>query len=402
MPYNLKPISEVEVKGKTILLRVDINSTVKKGKVVKGPKMLEHAETIRELMELGAKVVILSHQGRKGRDDFIDMSSHHRRLSAIIEKEIPLFRWDEDYISAIKKLKDGEALLLENTRFLDFEAEEKSPEEHSKNPVIKSLAETADFFVLDALSVAHRSHATIVGFTPLLPSYAGPVLKKELGAMKKLREVRDSTVLVLGGIKPKDSLDVAEKMLESEKAERVLLGGGLGEMAIIAKGSELGKKEKHLKKMGLMESLPKLRELMEKYPEKICFPADLAVRRYGKRKEISLAELPVDEDIFDVGEITVQNYKRFIDKSDVVIYNGSFGATEKYQFSFGTRKILSFLCETHAFTLVGGGDTVTALVRLGFKMKEFGHVSLAGKAFLKFLAGNHLPGLRALKEAQSV
>ncbi len=400
MPYALKSIKDVEVRGKTVILRVDINSTVKGGKIVKGPKILEHAETIRKLMERGAKVVILSHQGRKGRDDFIDLSSHRKSLSTIIEKEIPLFKWNEDYISAIKKLKEGEAILMENTRFLEFENENLPPEEHAKNPVIKEMAAVGDIFVLDALSVAHRSHATVVGFTPLLPSYAGPVLKNELSAMKKINEVKDSTVLILGGIKPVDSLSVAEKMLESEKVSRVLLGGCLGELAIIAKGSRLGYKEQYLKEKGIMDSLPKVKELLEKYPDKICFPSDLAVRRYGKRVEISLAELPVDEDIFDVGEITVENYKRFINKADIVIFNGSFGVTEKYQFAFGTRKILSFLCHCRAFTLLGGGDTVTALVRLGFKMKEFGHVSLAGKALLKFLAGNNLPGLIALKKAQ--
>lgn len=393
---GIHPIENEKVKGKTILLRADLNSTVKNGRLLKSPKLAAHARTIRYLTSEGAKVIVLSHQGRKGRDDFIDLTNHRETLQRLTDLEVKFFKWNQDYIPAIKKMKEGEAILLDNTRFLDFETEKKSAEEHAKEVKIKELADNADIFVLDALSVAHRAHATVIGFTALLPSFAGPVLVKELEALKKVESIKDNGLLVLGGLKPEESLKVMEKMLTEKRVKRVLLGGGLGELAIIAKGTSLGEKDKFLKEKGLMDSVPELKKLLEKFNGQISFPVDLAIRRKGQREEISLAELPVEEMIYDVGEITVQNYASFIDKADLAIFNGPFGKFESYQFAYGTRKILEALSHSRAYTIIGGGDTVTAVVRLGFKEKEFNHVSLAGKALLEFLVGNELPGLTAL------
>jgi len=411
MINSIRSIEDEKVKGKTILLRVDLNSSVKTsqelvsasdkpkyrhGRLLKSPKLAAHARTIRYLASEGARVVVLSHQGRKGRDDFIDLSSHQRTLERLTDLEVRFFKWDDDYLSAIKKMKEGEVVLLDNTRFLEFEAENRKPEEHAKEPVIRDLAGVADLFVLDALSVAHRSHATVVGFTVLLPSFAGPVLVSELEALRKIEAVKDNGLLILGGMKPEDSLRVMERMLSEKRVSRVLLGGALGELAIIAKGSTLGEKDKFLEEKGVLSSLEEMKRLLARFNGLVSFPVDLAIRRKGQREEISLAELPVEEMIYDVGEITVQNYESFINKADLVIFNGPLGRFESYQFAYGTRKVLEALCRTRAYTIVGGGDTVTAVVRLGFKDKEFNHVSLAGKALLEFLVGEKLPGLAAL------
>jgi len=412
MINGVRPIEGEGIKGKTVLLRADLNSAVKTsqeleddsetdskhkhGRLLKSPKLSAHAQTIRFLTGKGARVVVLSHQGRKGRDDFINLESHRDTLENLTDLKVKFFAWNEDYISAIKKMKDCEAVLLDNTRFLEFETKERTPEEHAKEKEIKALAGVSDLFVLDALSVAHRSHATVVGFTALLPSFAGPVLVKELEALKRVDSIKDNGLLILGGLKPVDSIKVMEKMLKERRVKQVLLGGGLGELAIIAKGSKLGEKDKFLKENGLMESLPALKKLLDKFNGHIVFPVDLAVRRKGLREEISLAELPVEETIYDIGEITASSYESYINKADLVIFNGPMGRFESYQFAYGTRKMLEVLCRSRAYTIIGGGDTVTAVVRLGFKDREFDHVSLAGKAMLQYLVGEKLPGLLAL------
>jgi len=409
---HIKSIETEEVKGKTILLRVDINSAVKTsqdfgdedsddikfkhGRLLKSPKLAAHAKTIRFLAGDGAKVVVLSHQGRKGREDFISLKAHKKTLERLTDLKVKFFPWKNGYLEAIKKMKNGEVILLDNTRFLEFETEEKPAAEHAKTREIKKLAELADMFVLDALSVAHRAHASVVGFTALLPSFAGPVLVDELEALSKIENIKDNALLVLGGMKPEDSLKTMDKMLCSRRVKQVLVGGALGELCIIAKGTSLGEKDKFLKEKKILDALPEVKRQLEKFNGKICFPVDLAIRRKGAREEISLAELPIKEMIYDVGEVTVQNYQSIIEKAKLVIFNGPVGRFESYQFAYGTRKILEALCRTRAYSIVGGGDTVTAVVRLGFKEKEFDHVSLAGKALLQFLVGNELPGLTAL------
>lgn len=396
MSGNIKFVSKEDVKGKTIILRVDLNSSVKDGQILKSPKVVAHSDTIYHLSKKGAKLVVLSHQGRKGEPSFINLQPHRQAMEELTGRKIEFFTWDQDYLEAIKNMKDGNVMMLDNTRFLDFETEKKEPNEHAKNDTLRALAEVADMFVLDAFSVAHRKHATVVGFTALLPSYAGPVMEKELKALERLNRTQEDTVLVLGGTKPDDSIAIINKMLSEEKVQKVLLGGILGEIGVVAKGQPLGAKDEFLKKRGIDKAIDSMKGLLEEYNDHISIPVDLAVERYGRRVEISLAELPCKHMIYDIGEITANEYERWIKNANFVIYNGPFGRFEDYKFAYGTRKILNALTESRGFSLAGGGDTVTAMLRLGFKEKEFSHVSLAGKALLSYLAGEELPGLNAL------
>jgi phosphoglycerate kinase len=225
---KIKSISDENIKGKTILLRVDFNTTLEFGKVIRSPKIIQHMKTVRILCEQGAKVVVLSHQGRKGEKDFVSLSNHFELLKQFTFDSVKKFEfasWQENYLKKIKELKEGEALLLENTRFLDIETAKIPIEEMAANPIIKGLADTADLFVLDALSVAHRPHATVVAFTKLLPSFAGPYLKEEIDALVKLEEMagKTKTCLVLGGAKPEEPIAIMKKMLSENKVEHVLL-----------------------------------------------------------------------------------------------------------------------------------------------------------------------------------
>ncbi len=398
MSFDFNLISDVDVRAKTIIVRVDLNSSVKTGKLLVSPKIIEHTKTLKTLSDNGARLIVLSHQGRKGKADFIDLEGHRYVLEKLLKKEVKFFSWNQKYVEAIKKLKDGEILLMDNTRFLEFETESKTPEEHAKEQVIESIANVSDFFVLDALSVAHRSHATVVGFIPLLKSFVGPALHRELIALEKIAKVKNGTSFILGGGKPEDSLYVMEKMLSMGKAKNVLLGGIIGELSLLARGVDLGEKEVYLREKGYLDLLSGLKKVLTKYDKQIFSPVDVAISYIGERKEISLADLPSDEMIFDVGEQTVKEYSTIFKNSEIIIFNGPFGRFENYQFSWGTKEILFEIKKSKSFSLIGGGDTVTAAIRLGFKKEEFSHISLAGKALLQFLTGEELPGLIALRK----
>ena len=222
----LKSITSIQVKEKTILVRADLNSTVNEGKILVGARLIEHAKTIKLLSSNKAKVVVLSHQGRKGDLDCISLKSHLIELEKLSGKKIFFCSWKEDFKKKISSLKNGEILLMENTRFLDFESEEKTPEEHSQNEIIKALASVSNVFVLDALSVSHRSHASVVGFIPLIPSFMGPVLEAEIANLDKALNSKESPrLLILGGAKPEDSLKTLKFFLEENKTDSVLVAG---------------------------------------------------------------------------------------------------------------------------------------------------------------------------------
>ncbi len=394
---EFKSIFDVPLKGKTVLLRVDINSSVVEGRVVVSSRLREHAKTIYSLSEEGAKVVVLSHQGRKGEADFISLKRHADFLKKFLDKEVRFAAWEEDFVSEIESMKDGDVLVLENTRFLGIETmEEKSPKEFEKETPIKELLEVGDYFVQNALSVCHRNHATVVGFSSL-PSFVGPVLEKELIALKKLDIKEDKKLLILGGGKPLDSIMVLYSMLEKKFCDTVCLGGLFGEMFLRANGTRLGKKEAYLDKKGYLEMEPKIKEILKKFGDRIMLPIDLGAKEDDGRKEIRVLDLPTEMDLLDIGVETTELFKKKIRESKTVVFNGPLGVYEEKSFSLGTKKILETIAFGRCFSIVGGGDTEKAIFAIGLLPQDFSHLSLAGKALLEYLAGEKLPGLEALK-----
>ncbi|MFH1240690.1 MAG: phosphoglycerate kinase [Candidatus Diapherotrites archaeon] len=394
----MRCIDEVDVKNKTIVLRIDINSPVENGKPILSKKIKQHSKTIKELSEKGAKQVVLSHQGRKGDDTFISLEGHAELMSKLIGKRISFCAWDEDYVSEIKELTAGDILFLDNTRFLDYETKENSPEEHAKTELVKKIAPVADYFVLDALAIAHRSHASVVGFTPVLKSFAGPLLKKEMEALNKTNVCEKPRVLILGGSKTKDSIKLMKNMLKHKEVETVLLGGIIGELFLKASGTDLGKKEEWLKEKEFFQFLDLAKELIETHDQQIVYPADVAVEENTQRKEIDVENLPSENMIFDIGERTSNLYEVFIKRAKLIIYNGPMGMYENPRFALGTKRLAQSIVDSEAYSVLGGGDTETAVNELGFDSEEFSHVSMAGKACLKYLSGDKLAGLEALEQ----
>ena len=402
-----KTLDDVDVSGKTVIVRVDINSPIdpETGRIQDNERIQAHAKTLRELSDKGAKVVVLAHQGRKGGSDFLPLKQHADLLSKHVGKPVkyvPDLLGDEAE-RAIKDLKEGEIVLLENVRTLDEETVEASPEEHAKGALVSKLSKLADLFILDAFSVAHRSHASIVGFAAVLPVIAGRVMEKELEALSELLEKRDKIILFMGGNKPKDCISVIEAILKRGKPEIKLLltAGILGQLFLMAEGKDLGAPSlEYIKKKKFDEFVEKARELSEKLGERLYKPIDVAYETDGKRAEVKIEELPAPGPIMDIGSETAALYRKLITSAtpeDAIIVKGPAGAYEHEEFRKGTREIYRALAESKAFTLIGGGDSSTAIKLVGLKVDDFSYVSLAGGALIHYLSGKTMPGVEILK-----
>jgi len=398
-------LNDVNVKDKVVLVRVDFNSPVdpESKKVLDDSRIRAHGETtIRELAEKGAKVVILAHQGRKGDPDFIPLKQHAEILGKILDKPVKYVDdvFGEKAKETIKNLKSGEILVLENVRTFATETKEGTPEEHARAELVRNLAALAVLFVNDAFAAAHRAHVSIIGFTAVLPSAAGRIMERELKSLSKVLENPEKPcVFILGGAKADDSLEISKYVLGNMIADFVLAGGVVGHVFLAATGVNLGKPNMDfLEKKELTGLIPGIKELMQKYPNRIKTPKDVAVEVDGKRKEISTDELPANYPIFDIGAKTVDDYAKIIRNAKSIVVSGPMGVFENKEFVFGTKKIFEEISNSKAFSLAGGGHTIAALQELGLS-NRISYVSTAGGALIEFLMGKKLPGVVALEKA---
>ncbi|MEM2103461.1 MAG: phosphoglycerate kinase [Candidatus Bathyarchaeia archaeon] len=398
-------LDDVNVENKVVIVRVDFNSPVdpETKKVLDDTRIKAHGETtLKELSEKKAKTVVLAHQGRKGDPDFTSLRQHAEILSKVLGKPVKFVDdvFGEKAQKAIKELKGGEILVLDNVRNFAGETKEGTPEEHSKTELVKALAPLADLFVNDAFAAAHRAHVSMVGFTAALPSVAGRIMERELKSLSRVLENPEKPcVYVLGGAKADDSLEISKYVLENNVADYVLTGGVVGHVFLAAKGVNLGNPNmKFLEDKKLLGLVPGIKELMQKYMDKIKVPADVAVEVAKKRVEIPVEKLPTDHPIFDVGKNTVENYAKIIRGAKSIVVSGPMGVFENSEFIYGTKKILEEIASSKAFSLAGGGHTIAALQELGLSNK-ISYVSTAGGALIEFLMGKKLPGVSALEKA---
>jgi len=398
-------IDDVNFKNKVALVRVDFNSPIdpETKKVLDDTRIRAHAQTtIKELCEKGAKIVILAHQGRPGDPDFTPLKQHAEILGKILGKPVKYVDdlFGEKAQKAIKGLKSGEILVLENVRTFPDEQNKGTPEEHAKSVFVKKLARLADVFVNDAFAAAHRAHISIVGFTAVLPSVAGRIMERELKALGKVLEAPEKPcVYILGGAKADDSLEISRYVLKNNIADRILTGGVVGHLFLAAKGLDVGKPNMELlEKRELMELVPGIQDLMNAYPGKIETPSDVAIEVERKRKEITIEKLPTNYPVYDIGAKTVKKYRDIIRGAKSIVISGPVGVFENVEFSLGTREIFKAIAASKAFSLVGGGHTVAAVEKLELADK-MSYVSTAGGALIEFLMGKRLAGVVALEKA---
>ncbi|MBU2576479.1 MAG: phosphoglycerate kinase [Nanoarchaeota archaeon] len=372
----MKTLSDFKFKNKVVLLRADLNSDIKNGKVLWNERFRESSETIKELKKKGAKIIILAHQGRPGKKDFISLKQHAKLMGIEFVEDI-IGKKAED---AITNLKKGDVIILDNVRKLK---EEFKP---GKNKLVEFFMGKVDIYVNDAFSVCHRKQTSIVSFPKYFPSCAGRVLEKEVKALKKVN-LKDC-LYILGGAKPEDNIKLLGK-------NKVLATGFFGQLCLISQGIEFGEHEKFLRKM-----LGKEFEVVKKLKNKmnnVLTPVDYAVKAAGRRVELSLGEFPSGFAIYDIGEKTMDLFAKEIKKAKAIYVKGPSGDCRERQFCNGTVAILEAVSRAKGFSLIGGGHLNDVIDISGIPRKKFGHISLSGGALLSYLAGEKLLGLEALK-----
>lgn len=398
-------LDDVNVKGKTVLLRVDINSPIdpNTGEILDDNRIRECAPTIKELASNGAKVVVLAHQGRAGDEDFTTLEKHTVKLGAAVGLKV---NYVQDVFGpaardTIKKMQPGQVLLLENVRFYAEEGLKGSPEEMSKTILVKKLAEMVDIYVNDAFGAAHRSQPSLVGFGAVLPTYAGRLMERELKGLGRALTPERPCVYVLGGAKFDDSLTIIENVFDKNLADIVLTGGLVGHALLAASGKNLGNKNMELlTKKGYGDVAERAKKLLAQYGTKIKIPVDLVVDSQGKPVEVRVDQLPTDMPIGDIGSKTIQEYAKILSEAKTVVANGPLGMFEKNGFERGTFKVLEAMANSRAYTIIGGGHVVAATHASGFtsRMK---HVSTGGGACISFLSGEKMPVVEMLTKVRA-
>jgi len=377
----MKTLDDFDFKNKRVLVRIDLNSPVVRGKVKLSGKFIEHAKTLRELKKKKAKIVVLAHQGRPKEEDFLSLEQHARLLNKFVRVKFVNDIIGKKAVNEIKKLRKGKILLLENIRYLK---EEFKPSKGNK--IVKVLEPLFDIFVNDAFSVSHRNQTSIVGFKNL-KKCAGRVMEQELKNLEKIKKFRKPCVYILGGAKPEDDIKLIKDNV------KILSCGLFGQLCLISSGHRLGGQNKYLLKKGYRAN-SKLAKLIKKY--KIEMPVDFGVKVKGRRKNVRLNDFPVKEEIFDIGPETVKKYVKIIKKAKTIFMKGTAGYCEERQFRKGTRKILKAISK-NSYSLLGGGHLSSAIRSLGIRKSKFGYVSLAGGALIAYLTGEKLPGIEILK-----
>jgi len=411
MPLNIRSIDQFDYRGKTVLLRADINSPIDpetKG-IINDNRIDKSIPTILELADQGAKLVLIAHQGDTlDYQNLISLREHAQKLSQKMRREVQFI---DDVAGPaarqrIKGLSDGEVLLLDNLRYLveevsTFENHVKlTPEEMTQTYLVRNLAPLMDYYVNDAFAAAHRDAPSMVGFQELLPSAGGRLLMDELNALSTIMDhPARPCVFVLGGLKISDAFGMLKQALSQGIADLVLTAGVTGQVMLIARGIHLGQdSEQFIRDRSLDAFIPLSKEYLSLYPEKLHLPLDVAVDDGGNRREVSVDMLPSQGLIIDIGEKTIEAYEEIIAQAGTIFVNGPAGMYEKEIGSKGTTRLWSAVAKAPGFSVIGGGDTVSSASKL-VDVSEIGFVCTGGGALIRYLSGQRLPVLDALVRA---
>lgn len=382
-------LDKCSIRGKVILIRIDINSPVYNGVILDDFRIRAHVKTLRELADNGARVVVLAHQGRPGQDDFTSLSIHRDLLEKYSGRTVNFI---EDVIGPaaiekIRSLSEGDILLLENVRLLAEELIEAPPEKHAQSWLVTKLSPLANYYVFDGFAVAHRSQPSVVGFPMKLPSCVGRVMESELRALAEIWRNRERALLIVGGAKVPESIRAMAEALERGAVSKVLVGGLVGLVFVASRYGGGPTVRTFLEKNGLVAEVERARRLLEIYGDNIVMPIDFK----NSRGEVFKATEPIDVPV-DIGDGTADLYKRIIGEYDMVVIAGPMGKIEDPEAAKGTVEILKAASGRRA--VIGGGHTILAAERAGLIEKIF-HVSTGGRAFLMAFSED-LPALKAL------
>ncbi len=400
-------LDDFDLAGKTVLVRVDINSPINPidHQLLADTRIVRHLETVRELKD--SKVVLLAHQSRPGKEDFVSLVKHAARMSQRLKKKVKFVDdlFGSTAINAIKSMKKGDILLLENIRFYSEEQvlKKKDMEVLVNSHIISKLAPLVDFYVNDAFSAAHRAQPSLIAFPEVLPSMAGRVMQKEIEMLQRaVKDVKRPSIAILGGAKVDDSVSVAKYMLNENLVDTIMTTGVVANIFLMAAGHNLGKiNTKFMAKKidNYVELVGEAGMLLKKFKGKIMMPTDVAINLNSNRKNIKVKNLPTEYSIFDIGLDTIVTYRQAIMKAKNIFLNGPAGVFELDMFSLGTLEIFHAIAESEAFSIIGGGETSAVANRLDLS-EDISHISTGGGALISFLAGKKMPAIEALKRSK--
>jgi len=387
---NKKTVEDIDVQSKKVLVRCDFNVPVdKEGNITSDKRITASLKTINYLIENNAKLILCSHIGKTGQGK--TLAPVAKRLSELIGKEVPMINdiYSDEAEVVVNNMKDGEVVLLENTR--NYEGEEKNDPELSKK-----LASFAEIFVNDAFGTAHRAHASTEGVTHYLPSVCGYLIEKEIEALDNgINNPKRPLVAIVGGAKVSSKIDVLNNLLD--KVDTLIIGGAMTYTFIKAKAGNIGKSLCEDDKVEIAS------EILAKAIEndvRLLLPVDnICAKEMSEESEIietDIMDVPEEYMGLDIGTKSIDLFVEEIKSAGTVVWNGPVGVFEIDKFANGTKKIAEAMANSNAITIIGGGDSVAAVEKFDLE-DRMSHVSTGGGASLEFMEGKKLPGIEALE-----
>lgn len=411
MRFGINTLDDFAVNNKTVLCRVDINQPVDRiNSTLKSTTRIKACiPTIRELSDKGAKVVLLAHQGSDIEyKNFYTLAPHAVIISDLLGRKI---KFIDDVcgpaaLEAISSLKHGEILLLNNVRFCSEEQTlfEKSlkltHEQQTHTRLIEKLAPLGDLYVCDAFAAAHRDQPSLCAFEYLMPSCMGRLFEKEYSVISELMETPEHPcTFVLGGAKIADAFEMMETVLYKGIADNILTGGLVGNIMLISQGYDIGRgSQDFIEHSGYSSFFEVSKKLIAEYSDKIVLPKDIAYVDSESRKEAEIHTVPQDSCALDIGSETASEYTNIILKSKTVFVNGPMGVFENPLTETGTSSVWDAIGDTDAYTVIGGGDSIAATSKYG-KTDKISYICTGGGALIRFLSGEELPVIKALRHS---
>lgn len=392
-----KIVSDLDLKGKVVLERADFNVPLKDGEITNDNRIVQALPTIKYIIEQGGKLVLFSHLGKVKEESDKEGLSLKPVADDLFKKLgkdvtfVPETR-GEKLETAIKNLKEGDVLLVENTRFEDIDGKKESKNDPELG---KYWASLGDVFVNDAFGTAHREHASNVGISTHLETAAGYLMEKEIKFIGGVvNDPHKPVVAILGGAKVSDKINVIKNLVNI--ADKILIGGGMAYTFMKAQGKEIG--------LSLLEEdkIDFAKDLLENNGDQIVLPVDCKVAKEfsndAKITEVSIDEIPSDQEAMDIGPKTVELFNKELQGAHTVVWNGPMGVFEFSNFAKGTIGVCESIANLKdATTIIGGGDSAAAAISLGFE-DDFTHISTGGGASLEYLEGKELPGIKAIND----
>ena len=397
-------LDDVRLGGKVVLYRVDVNSPLEpsSGAFLDDSRLRAIIPTLRTLQN--SKVIIIGHQSRPGKIDFTNMEQHADRISRLMGKKV-IFVPDicgEEAIRAIKDLKIGEILFLDNIRMHDEENSMKksSLEQTSQSEIVRKLSSVIDVYVTDAFAASHRNSPSLTGFFDSVPCIAGHLMSKEIHNLQiAVNDPPRPYIAILGGTKCDDSLRVAKNLIDKEIIDTVPVVGVVGNMMLWASGIDIGEVNKSFIRNALQDDFEDTWEmakfLYDNHKEFFLLPSDIAVEVEGNRVAMNISELPTKYPIYDIGIYTLQEIRPLMKNAGCILWNGPASYFELPGFAFGTIEILNMCTESSAVTIVGGGHTSSLVSNRGV-VNLVTHNSTGGGACLTMLSGGFMPVVESL------